>query len=60
MDFYYGLAQIIVQGDRQAGEIQLTASADGLAPALLKIRTETHRDRATPRLSDFNQSTSNQ
>ena len=57
---FNGLAQIIVQGDRQAGEIQLTASADGLAPALLKIRTETHRDRATPRLSDFNQSTSNQ
>ena len=34
---FNGLAQVIVQADRNAGEIQLSASGDGLAPATISI-----------------------
>jgi hypothetical protein len=34
------LAQIIVQSTRDAGEIKLTATADGLAPATTVVKTQ--------------------
>jgi hypothetical protein len=37
---FNGLAQVIVQADKDAGEIKLTAQADGLQPAAIVIRTE--------------------
>lgn len=36
---FNGLAQVIVQSERLAGEITLTASADGLSEGVVKIRT---------------------
>jgi len=37
---FNGLAQIIVQSTRDAGEFNLTASADGLKPATAVVRTQ--------------------
>jgi len=37
---FNGLAQIIVQSTRDAGEIKLTATADGLAPATTVVQTQ--------------------
>jgi len=37
---FNGLAQIIVQSTRGAGQIKLTASADGLAPATATVETQ--------------------
>ncbi len=37
---FNGLAQIIVQSTDEAGEIRLTASADGLAPATLTVNAQ--------------------
>jgi beta-galactosidase len=37
---FNGLAQIIVQSTREPGEIQLTASADGLLPATVAIQSQ--------------------
>jgi beta-galactosidase len=37
---FNGLAQIIVQSTREAGEFKLTAGADGLAPATTVVRTQ--------------------
>jgi len=37
---FNGLAQVIVQSTRAAGEIKLTATADGLAPAMAVVRTQ--------------------
>src|ERR1019366_5360034 len=37
---FNGLAQIIVQSTRDAGEIKLTATADGLAPATAVLKTQ--------------------
>jgi hypothetical protein len=37
---FNGLAQIIVQSTRSAGEIKLTAPADGLAPATAMVQTQ--------------------
>jgi len=37
---FNGLAQIIVQSTRDAGEIKLTATADGLAPATAAVNTQ--------------------
>jgi beta-galactosidase len=37
---FNGLAQVIVKTTKQAGEITLTASSEGLAPATLKIMSE--------------------
>jgi beta-galactosidase len=37
---FNGLAQIMVQSRREAGEIKLTASADGLAPATISIQAQ--------------------
>ena len=42
---FNGLAQVIVQSTRDAGEIKLTATADGLAPATATIQARP----ATPR-----------
>ena len=42
---FNGLAQIIVQSTREAGEIKLTASADGLAPGITIVQTRA----STPR-----------
>lgn len=36
---YNGLAQIIVQSTKDAGEIKLTAKADGLSPATIVVKT---------------------
>jgi beta-galactosidase len=44
---FNGLAQIIVQSTRDAGEIKLTATADGLAPTTAAVQTQT----CTPRPS---------
>ena len=44
---FNGLAQVIVQADKQAGTVSLTASADGLATAIVNIITEP----STPRPS---------
>jgi beta-galactosidase len=37
---FNGLAQIIVQSKREAGEIKLTASANGLAPVTFVLPTK--------------------
>ena len=37
---FNGLAQIIVQSTREAGEFKLTASADGLTPATAVVQTQ--------------------
>ncbi len=37
---FNGLAQIIVQSTRDAGEIKLTATADGLTPATANLQTQ--------------------
>jgi beta-galactosidase len=37
---FNGLAQIIVQSTKEAGEIKLTATADGLAPATTTVNTK--------------------
>jgi beta-galactosidase len=37
---FNGLAQIIVQSTRDAGEIKLTATADGLSPASFMLQTQ--------------------
>jgi beta-galactosidase len=37
---FNGLAQIIVQSTRDAGEFKLTATADGLAPATATAQTQ--------------------
>ena len=37
---FNGLAQVIVQSTRNAGEIKLTARADGLQPAIATITTQ--------------------
>ena len=37
---FNGLAQIIVQSTKDAGEIKLTATADGLAPATSAVQTQ--------------------
>jgi beta-galactosidase len=37
---FNGLAQVIVEAGKEAGEIKLTASADGLAPTTLTIHAE--------------------
>jgi beta-galactosidase len=37
---FNGLAQVIVQSTRDAGEIKLTATADGLAPATASLQTK--------------------
>jgi beta-galactosidase len=37
---FNGLAQVIVQSTRDAGEIKLTATADGLAPATATLTTQ--------------------
>jgi len=37
---FNGLAQIIVQSTRDAGEIKLTATADGLSPATAAVQTQ--------------------
>jgi len=37
---FNGLAQIIVQSTRDAGEIKLTATADGLTPAMAVVQTQ--------------------
>ena len=36
---FNGLAQVIVQSSRDAGEIKLTASADGLQPVSATVKT---------------------
>jgi beta-galactosidase len=36
---FNGLAQVIVQSSREAGELKLTASADGLSPATATVKT---------------------
>jgi beta-galactosidase len=45
---FNGLAQVIVQSTRDSGEIELTARADGLAPAVMTVRTQP----GTPRPRD--------
>jgi len=37
---FNGLAQVIVESDRNGGEIQLTASAEGLEPATISIQSK--------------------
>jgi len=37
---FNGLAQVIVQSSKEAGEIKLTATADGLQPATVSLRTQ--------------------
>ena len=37
---FNGLAQVIVQSTRDAGELNLTATADGLAPATAAVQTQ--------------------
>jgi beta-galactosidase len=37
---FNGLAQVIVQSDKQTGEIQLTATSPGLKPAVIKIQSQ--------------------
>jgi beta-galactosidase len=37
---FNGLAQIIVQSTRAAGEIKLTATTDGLTPAMAAVQTQ--------------------
>jgi beta-galactosidase len=42
---FNGLAQVIVQSSKTAGEIKLTASADGLTPATGTVQTVTNPGR---------------
>lgn len=42
---FNGLAQVIVQSERNAGEVNLTARAEGLAPAAITIQTEPNQGR---------------
>lgn len=42
---FNGLAQVIVQSTRNAGEIKLTATADGLAPAASSVKTQATKPR---------------
>ena len=44
---FNGLAQIIVQSTKDAGEIKLTATADGLAPATTVVQTQPGKSRPT-------------
>jgi len=44
---FNGLAQIIVRSTRNAGEIKLTATADGLAPATVAVQTQPCKPRAS-------------
>jgi hypothetical protein len=37
---FNGLAQVIVQSDTEPGEIKLTATGDGLTPAVVLIHTQ--------------------
>jgi beta-galactosidase len=37
---FNGLAQVIVQSTKDAGEIKLTATADGLTPATTTVNTQ--------------------
>jgi beta-galactosidase len=37
---FNGLAQIIVQSTKEAGEIKLTATADGLKPSTATVQTQ--------------------
>jgi beta-galactosidase len=37
---FNGLAQVIVQSTKDAGEIKLTAAADGLTPATTSVQTQ--------------------
>jgi beta-galactosidase len=37
---FNGLAQVIVQSDEQGGDINLTATADGLKAAVVSIHTQ--------------------
>jgi beta-galactosidase len=37
---FNGLAQVIVQSTKDAGEIKLTATADGLVPATAVVQTK--------------------
>jgi beta-galactosidase len=37
---FNGLAQILVQSTKDAGEIKLTATADGLKPATISVTTQ--------------------
>jgi beta-galactosidase len=37
---FNGLAQVIVQSTKDAGETKLTATADGLAPAIFRVQTK--------------------
>jgi beta-galactosidase len=39
-NLFSGLAQVIVQTTREPGEIQLTASSDGLAPATVTLQSQ--------------------
>jgi beta-galactosidase len=40
VSLYNGLAQVIVQSSREAGEIKLTARAEGLTPATVSVNTQ--------------------
>jgi beta-galactosidase len=42
---FNGLAQIIVQSKREAGEIKLTATAEGIAPATVVLKTQSSAPR---------------
>jgi beta-galactosidase len=42
---FNGLAQIIVQSTRNAGEIKLTATADGLTPAAAVVNAQPSKPR---------------
>lgn len=44
---FNGLAQIIVKTTKQAGEITLTATSDGMIPAILKLNSNTLVSRPT-------------
>jgi beta-galactosidase len=37
---FYGLAQVIVQSDKKAGEIVLKAGSKGLVPTILKLQSQ--------------------
>jgi beta-galactosidase len=37
---FNGLAQVIVQSKREAGEIRLTATSPGLSPAVVNIASQ--------------------
>ncbi|MDR3458484.1 MAG: beta-galactosidase GalA [Verrucomicrobiae bacterium] len=44
---FNGLAQVIIQATRNAGEIKLTATADGLTPATVTVQTQPCQPRPT-------------